>query len=181
MNLILIGMRGAGKSNLSRRLSMLTKRPVMSTDTLISYEHQGRTIPEILAGVGGDWRAFRDLETRVVHKVAAMDEVIIDTGGGVVVDLDEQGREIYSHRKMDVLKKNGRVFWLEGDISRLAAKVTADPRRPPLSATEREEVIMRRRLPFYQEAADHVVNIEGIRREILAFKIRLLADFWPMS
>ena len=35
MNIIMIGMRGAGKSNVSRRLSVLTKRTVLSTDTLI--------------------------------------------------------------------------------------------------------------------------------------------------
>ncbi|MBF0107646.1 MAG: shikimate kinase [Magnetococcales bacterium] len=180
MNLILIGMRGAGKSNLSRRLSLLTKRPVMSTDALISYERGGATIPNILASLGGDWRAFRDLEAEVVRKVAGMNDVIVDTGGGVVIDLDDQGREVYSRRKMDLLRKNGRVFWLEGDIPRLAAKVAADPRRPPLSATESEETIMRRRRPFYERAADHVINIEGMRREILAVQIRLMADFWPM-
>lgn len=179
MNLILIGMRGAGKSNLSRRISMLTKRPVMSTDTLISYEYQGLPIPAILERVGGDWRAFREIEAQVVQKVAAMDNIIVDTGGGVVVDLDDHGKETYSHRKMDALKRNGRVFWLQGDIARLAAKVTADTRRPPLSTTENEETIMQRRLPFYQQAADHVLNIEGVRREILAVQIRLLADFWP--
>ncbi|HIJ84001.1 MAG: shikimate kinase [Magnetococcales bacterium] len=178
MNLILIGMRGAGKSNISRRLAALTKRPVMSTDALISYENQGCSIPILLEKTGGDWRTFRDLETQVVQKVAAMDDVIIDTGGGVVVDLDDEGREIYSRRKMDALKKNGRVIWLEGDIVRLAAKATADSRRPSLSATESEEAIMRRRLPFYQRAADHAVNIEGIRREILAVKVCMLADFW---
>ncbi|MBF0139720.1 MAG: shikimate kinase [Magnetococcales bacterium] len=181
MNLILIGMRGAGKSNISRRLSVLTKRPVMSTDSLISYESQGLPIAAILAKMGGDWRAFRDLEAQIVNKVAAMDEIIIDTGGGVICDLDAEGREIYSYRKMDALKKNGRVIWLEGDIVRLAAKAAADTRRPALSNTESEESIMRRRLPFYRQAADRVVNIEGFRRDILAMHIRQLADFWPVN
>lgn len=179
MNLILIGMRGTGKSNLSRRLSVLTKRPVMSTDALISYDNGGLPIPAIVAKAGGDWRFFRELEASVVEKIATMDNVIVDTGGGVVVDLDDRGHEVYSRRKMAALKRNGKVFWLEGNIARLAAKIANDHRRPPLSATESEEAIMHRRLPFYQQAADHVMNIEGIRREILAVKIRLLADFWP--
>ncbi|MBF0421418.1 MAG: shikimate kinase [Magnetococcales bacterium] len=178
MNLVLIGMRGAGKSNLSRRLSVLTKRPVMSTDTLISYENQGDPIATVLEKLGGSWRAFRDLETEIVSKVAAMDGVIIDTGGGIIVDLDDEGREIYSYRKMDALKKNGRIVWLEGDIPRLAAKAAADTRRPPLSATESEETIMRRRLPFYQKAADHVINIEGFRRDLLALQILQQLHYW---
>ena len=44
MNLILIGMRGVGKSNLSRRLAVLAKRSVLSTDLLIEYENGGKSI-----------------------------------------------------------------------------------------------------------------------------------------
>ena len=58
MNINLIGMRGVGKSNVARRLSVLTKRPVMSTDVLIEYE-SGMGLPQFVAARG--WRAFRDL------------------------------------------------------------------------------------------------------------------------
>ena len=171
MNIVFIGMRGAGKSNLSRRLSVLTKWPVLSTDLLIQYDNGGKSIPEIVAEANGDWRPFREMEYRVVEKVARLDGVIVDCGGGVVVDLDETGREVYSRRKIDLLKRNGYVIWLKGDIARLAAKVRNDQGRPTLDAARSAEEVMRRRLPFYQQAADRIVNIEGKKRKELAREI----------
>ncbi len=171
MNIVLIGMRGTGKSNLSRRVSVLSKRPVLSTDLLISYDNGGRSIPDILAAHGGDWRVFRDMEHAVIQKTAALDGLIIDAGGGVVVDVDESGREIFSQRKVALLKKKGLLLWLKGDIPRLAARVAGDDNRPALSARHSAEEIMRRRLPFYERAADRVIDIENRSRKGLAREI----------
>ncbi len=171
MNIILIGMRSAGKSKVSRHLSLMTKRSVLSTDVLIQYDNQGRSIPAIVAQHGGDWRVFRDMEYEVIRKVARMDGHIIDCGGGVIVDLDEQGNEIYSKRKMSLLKENGRVIWLKGDIHRLAAKVKNDEQRPSLDAVRSAEELMIRRLPFYRKAADVIIDIEKRKRKSLAAEI----------
>jgi shikimate kinase len=171
MNIVLIGMRGAGKSNISRRLSFLTKRPVLSTDLLIEYDNGGRSIPDIIAESSGDWQAFRQMEYQVVQKIARMDNAIIDCGGGVIVDVDANGTEIYSNRKLELLKANGQVVWLKGDIERLAAKVKGDQRRPTLDETRSAEELMRRRLPFYEKAADIVIDIEGKRRRKITRKI----------
>lgn len=171
MNIVLIGMRGAGKSNLSRRLALLTKRSVLSTDTLVQYECEGKSIPEILADNQGDWGRFRDLEYRVVEKLHRLDNQIIDCGGGIVVDLDEQGNEVYSERKMSLLKKNGLVVWLDGDIDRLARKIAGDSNRPALDQVKGHAEMMRRRLPFYRKAADLVLPIEGVKRNNLVKKL----------
>ncbi|MBF0623288.1 MAG: shikimate kinase [Magnetococcales bacterium] len=165
MNIVLIGMRCSGKSTISRRLSVATKRPVLSTDLLISYESGGRSIPAILADHNGDWRPFRRMERAVVEKVAALDGIIIDCGGGVVVELDERGDEIYARDKMDLLKRNGLVVWLHGDIPRLVAKAQKKSGRPSLGERISTEEMMHRRLPFYRQAADMVVDIEGENRK----------------
>ncbi|PLY11978.1 MAG: shikimate kinase [Sedimenticola sp.] len=175
MNIVLIGMRGAGKSNISRRLSVMTKWPVLSTDLLIQYENQGKTIAQIIAETQGDWRAFRDMEFVVVRKVACLDNVIIDCGGGVVVDLDDQGNEIFSSRKIDLLKQNGKIIWLKGDIHRLAAKVKDDQQRPSLDQMKSTEELMQRRMPFYKKAADVIVDIEDKGRRRLAKKVYRVA------
>ncbi|MBF0622870.1 MAG: shikimate kinase [Magnetococcales bacterium] len=171
MNIALIGMRSTGKSNISRRLSVKTKWPVLSTDLLISYENNGLSIPDIVANSKGDWRGFRDMEYAVIAKCAALDKAIIDCGGGVIVDLDQSGKEIYSSRKMDALKKNCTIIWLKGDIPRLAAKVAKDAGRPSLSEIESAEEIMVRRMPFYEQAADIVVDIEEKKRSEIATEI----------
>lgn len=171
MNIVLIGMRGAGKSNISRRLSIMTKRPVLSSDLLIEYENGGRTIQQIVADEDNDWHRFREMEYEVVKKIARMDDVIVDCGGGIIVDLDRDGNEIYSERKVELLRQNGTIIWLRGDISRLAAKVADDPTRPTLDVMRSAEEVMQRRLPFYKQAADIVIDIEGKKRKGLAKKI----------
>ncbi|MET0022900.1 MAG: shikimate kinase [Sedimenticola sp.] len=168
MNIVLIGMRGAGKSNISRRLSVMTKWPVLSTDLLIEYENGGRTIPEIIADNNGDWRSFREMEFEVVRKISRLDNTIIDCGGGIVVDLDENGNEIFSERKIELLRQNGTIVWLKGDIARLAAKVQGDPNRPALDAVRSAEELMHRRLPFYEQAADLIMDLETKKRKKIA-------------
>lgn len=168
MNIILIGMRGAGKSKVSRRLSLLSKRDVLSTDLLIQYDNGGRSIPTLLAEHNGDWRAFRDMEYQVVQKVTALDNMIVDCGGGIVVDVDETGQEVYSQRKIDLLRQTGTIVWLKGDIARLAAKVKGDANRPSLSQIHSAEEMMQRRLPFYEQAADMIVDIEQHTRKQVA-------------
>ncbi|MBF0439441.1 MAG: shikimate kinase [Magnetococcales bacterium] len=167
MNIVLIGPRGVGKSSLGRKLALLTKRPILSTDLLISYESHGLSIPEIIRQHHGDWRPFRDLEYAVVKKIALLDGLIIDAGGGIVVDLDEQGNECFSHRKITELKRNGFLIHLAGDPVRLAQKIAQDDNRPPLSATHSESAIMRRREPFYQQAADLTINTEDGHRSMI--------------
>lgn len=171
MNIVLIGMRRAGKSNVSRRLALRSKRPVLSTDVLIEFDHGGKLIPDIIKDSGGDWRLFRELEYQVVKKVSLMAGVIVDCGGGVVVDLDKAGNEIFSERKVTQLRKCGPIVWLKGDISRLAAKTKHGEKRPSLHDTYSVEQIMRRRLPFYQAAADVVLDIEGKERSELVEEI----------
>lgn len=165
VNIVLIGMRGVGKTNIARRVSFLTKRPVMSTDVLVEYE-TGLPIPQYVQQHG--WDAFRQAEYDVVCKLSAMDGLIIDAGGGIIVDLDGQGHEVYSDRKVDLLTKNGQIVFLAGDIERLANKVAGDPRRPSLDARSSAVELMRRRQPFYERAADWTIDVEGRQRGDIA-------------
>lgn len=161
-------MRGVGKTNIARRLSFATKRPVMSTDVLIQYD-TGQSIPDFVADHG--WAAFRDTEYEVVRKVSRLDGLIIDAGGGIVVDLDNTGQEVYSSRKVDLLRDNGEVVFLCGDIERLANKVAGDPNRPELDASRAAADLMHARLPFYQAAADWTIDVEGRERSDIADEI----------
>ena len=179
MNIVLIGMRSCGKSNVSRRLSLYTKRTVLSTDVLISYENQGDEILEIVKKNNGDWHIFRELEYLVVKKATCQKSVIIDTGGGIVVDLDQDGREIYSERKINLLKKNGLLIWLRGDIDQLINRVKGDSSRPQLSKVKSDKELMESRLPFYQKAADIVIDIDGKRRRQIAVEIMQCLGTYP--
>jgi len=165
VNIVLIGVRGVGKTNIARRVCFITKRPVMSTDVLVEYE-VGAPIPQFVEQQG--WPAFREAEYHVLRKLATMDGLIIDAGGGIVVDLDDEGREHYSERKVALLKANGHVVFLAGDLERLANKVAGDPRRPTLDNRTSAVDLMRSRLPFYEQASDWTIDVEGRQRSEIA-------------
>jgi shikimate kinase len=168
LNINLIGMRGVGKSNVARRLSVLTKRPVMSTDVLIEYE-SGLTVPQFVESRG--WREFRDLEFHIITKMAELDGLIVDCGGGALVDLDAGGEEVYSARKVQALRDGGTIIYLAGDIARLAAKTEQDPDRPVIDPDLSAETIMRRREPMYEQAADWTIFVERETRQEAAATI----------
>lgn len=175
MNITIIGMRGAGKSNVSRRLSVFTKRPVFATDTMVEYESGGVPIARLVATEG--WPAFRELEYLVLEKVLRLDGIIVDGGGGIIIDLAD-GREVYSERKASLLRQSGPVIWLRGDVERLVRKVEAKGDRPPLP-TEDLMAMMRARQDFYRAAATHTIDIEGKRREDIALEILDLLGMEP--
>ncbi len=168
VNVLIVGMRGAGKSNISRRVALLTKRPVLSTDVLVEYE-TGMGIPDFVAQRG--WPAFRDMEFEVLSKLTALDGAIIDCGGGIVVDLDDSGGEVFSSRKVELLRQLGPIVWLSGDLDRLARKAAASATRPELDARRSARELMERRLPFYTAAADFTIDIEGRKRQEVAQQI----------
>ncbi len=169
MNIVLIGGRGVGKSGISRRLLIRLKRPIFHLDELIVYEENALSIPEIVEKHG--WAYFRDVEYKVAAKAARMKDVIIDCGGGVVVDLDENGNEIFSERKVNALKATGKIFFLNNEISTLEKRIAGDENRPNLSSVAGFREIMERRIPFYRKAADYELNLQNMSRNRAAKKI----------
>ena len=176
LNLVLIGGRGCGKSSVSRRIQARDKRfSLLSLDTLIRYEAGGRTIPEIVAAEG--WRGFRDIEAEVVRKAGAIPGgALLDAGGGVVVDLDAAGREIYAPAKVAALRAHGRVVYLERDPQRLWAKIAADPNRPALSDDTSFLELMERRDAWYRRAAHHTLDCRALSKKQIVE--RVLAWFY---
>jgi shikimate kinase len=171
-NLVLVGGRGSGKSSLAKRLARTNRHFMLfSLDAMIRYEADGANIPEIVAREG--WSGFRARELAVVEKVAAIEGgALIDAGGGVVVELDRNGGERYSARKVDALKKHGRIVYLHRSLDYLEARSGEDESRPVLSSEESFRSIMKRRDPWYRRAADHVVECgerskSSLAREVL--------------
>lgn len=157
-NLVLIGGRGCGKSALCRRILRRDKGfTLFSLDALIRYEAAAATIPEIVAERG--WEGFRELEYQVVEKVSRFaGGALIDCGGGVVVDVDEHGNEVFSERKVAALRRHGRVIYLQRSVKYLQDRCAGDPNRPDLSAQSTFREIMERRDPWYRQAAHHTLR-----------------------
>lgn len=143
---------------------------LFSLDALIRYEADAATIPEIVEDRG--WPGFRDLEFQVVEKVARFENsALIDCGGGVVVDLDEDGNEIFSERKVEALRRNSLVVYLRRNPAYLAGRIAGDPNRPSLSDEESFLDIMARRGPWYERAAHHVIECGDEPKTALADRV----------
>lgn len=157
-NLVLIGGRGCGKSSIAKRLSRSNRNfQLFSLDALIRYEAGGASVPELVDREG--WAGFRTREQEVVRKVSALEGgALIDCGGGVVVELDPEGDERYSEQNVKALRRHGRVVYLRRPMPYLLKRVGGDPQRPSLSDSESFAELMRRRLPWYEKAAHHVID-----------------------
>ncbi len=173
MNIALIGARGAGKTKSSRRLSVLLRRAVVGTDAIFAYE-TGQSIAGFIRKNGGGpaaWRKFREQEYQILKKACRLKDVILDCGGGIVVDLDRAGREKFSARKVRLLRKHAMVVWLRADPDRIAKKIARDPRRPALGVGADPAGIMRRRAPFYRRAAHVVVDVGKAKAKKIAARV----------
>lgn len=155
---------------------------MVSTDVLVSYECGGKSIPEIIRSKGGGvaaWRFFRRKELEVLRKISTLKNVVVDCGGGVIVDLDAMGVEQYSAKKVRLLRKNAAVVWLKADPAALAKKNAADPRRPSLGRKNEKDIMIRRK-PFYSRAAHVSVPTDDLGAKDLARRIlKKIASFLP--
>lgn len=178
-NLALIGGRGCGKSSISKRLARTNRNFMLfSLDALIRYENHAASIPEIVEDQG--WPAFRDHEFDVLQKVSDFKSgALIDCGGGVVVDLDKEGNEIFSERKVEALKRHSLVVYLRRDPEYLISRIEDDPNRPALSDRESFLELMSRRAAWYESAADWV--LECAEREKTDLADEILAWFYQRN
>ena len=159
MNIVLIGMRGSGKTTVGRILAQKLGRELIEMDELIS-RRAGLSIPEIVARYG--WTKFRDIEEEITSEVAGRDNIINAAGGGVVT------RE----KNIQKLKRNGLLVWLQASVDTLVNRIGEDSERPPLveGRTQRGdmEMTLNERKPLYQKAADLVVDTENKTPEEVA-------------
>lgn len=142
MNIILVGMPGCGKSTVAKIIAEKTGRRLIDTDDMI-IEAEGMSIPEIFSSYGEDH--FRSCEHRAAENAGKLSSCVIATGGGIVT------RE----ENLDALRQNGKVFFIERDISLLAR----DDR--PLSLSGDLSQMYEKRLPQYKKFAHHTVKNEG--------------------
>ncbi len=144
-NIVLVGMAGCGKTSVGRRLSELTGRELVDTDSEI-VKRAGKSIPEIFAQSGE--AGFRALEGKVIREVCRVGGRIISTGGGSVL----------SPENRYAMRARGQVFFLRRDISLL--ETAGRPLSEGKSADELERM-MNERLPCYLAAADAEVDNNG--------------------
>jgi shikimate kinase len=159
MNIVLIGMRGSGKTTVGKILAQKLGRELVEMDELIA-QRAGLTIPEMVERHG--WERFRDIEEEITGEVTGRNNMVNAAGGGVVTREQNIAR----------LKENGVLVWLKANLDTLVERVAEDNQRPPLvegrSRWGDMEMTLEERKPLYQRAADLVVNTENKTPEEVA-------------
>jgi shikimate kinase len=162
MNIVLIGMRGSGKTTVGNILARKLGRELVEMDVLIA-RRAGMSIPEIVASHG--WAQFRDIEAELTPAVSRRNNAIISAGGGVVT------RE----NNIKQLKKNGELVWLNASLDSLLERIGQDAGRPPLVSgrSQREDMALTlaERESLYRKAADFTVDTEHKTPEAVAEEI----------
>jgi len=154
-NIILIGFMGTGKTTVGRRLARRLGREFLDTDSEIERV-AGKTIPQIFAQ-DGEVR-FRSEERLVVQKLSSQENLVIATGGGIVLNPDNVAD----------LKHNGILICLAASPEVIYERVKGKKNRPLLNRVnnllEHIKEMLEKRKPFYQ-VADCVINTDRKSRE----------------
>lgn len=167
MNIVLIGYRGTGKSVVGGLVAKRLGMPYIGMDAAI-VEKAGQSIPEIVAAFG--WQAFRDREAKEALELAGQDNLVIDTGGGII----ERPENI------EALRQNACVIWLKASVDTIVSRIQSGTERPALTSgktfTEEVAEVLERRTPKYKSAAHYAIDTDELTPAQIADRIIDLCD-----
>jgi shikimate kinase len=160
---VLVGMMGAGKTSVGRRLAALLHAPFRDSDQEIE-QAAGMSVADIFASFGEP--SFRDGERRVIERLLAEGPSVVATGGGAFIE----------PRTRAVIRAGATSVWLRADLETLWERVRGRPGRPLLDQPDPRAAlaaIEARRRATYAEADVIVdthrrVSHEAMARTILA-------------
>jgi len=161
MNIVLIGYRGTGKSVVGELLAKRVQMTCVGMDSAI-VKKAGMSITKIVEKYG--WQRFRDMESEMARELARLDNIIIDTGGGV----------IEKSENMEALKKNSCIIWLKASVDTIVSRIQGDSQRPPLTAktfTQEIEEVLEQRTPKYESATHLQIDTDELTPEEIAYRI----------
>lgn len=149
--IVLVGLMGAGKSSVGRRLAHALGMPFFDADDEV-VRAAGRSIPDIFAALGE--KAFRDGERRVIARLLDGPPHVLATGGGAFMNPETRA----------LIKARATSIWLKADIEVLARRVGRKHDRPLLQGRDPREALAElaeQRYPIYAEADITVESIES--------------------
>jgi shikimate kinase len=162
-NVVLIGMRGTGKSTVGLLLAGALNKRFVDMDAEI-VKLAGMSISEIVERYG--WEHFRNLETALTRELGETGNLVIAAGGGVVLRPEN----------VAALGARGTYVLLISPVNVLAGRIAGETDRPSLTAkknTEEElEELWRLREAAYRRVARFVVETQNKKPEVVAQEIR---------
>ncbi len=157
-HIVLVGMMGAGKTSVGKRVARRLGWQHVDADHCIEAR-AGRTIPEIFAADGE--AGFRRIETDTLDDILRRAErTVVSTGGGAVLAPDNR----------TLLRARATVVWLRARPETLLQRVRGGKGRPlladdPVGSLRRLDA---ERRPAYADAAHVVVDVDGLTTDQVA-------------
>lgn len=141
-NIVLTGMPGSGKSTIGKLLAESLEKQFIDTDMEI-IKKVNKPIPQIFAELGEE--GFRKLENEVIKELASIQNAVIATGGGAILNSEN----------IRYLRENGKIYFIDRDIEHIVA--TSDR---PLSSNRADlEKRYRERYSLYTTRCDRHIRI----------------------
>lgn len=162
--IFLVGPMGAGKTTVGRQLARLLHKVFVDLDAEIEAR-SGADIPWIFDVEGEE--GFRKRESSMLAELAAQQDVVIATGGGVVLSPDNRS----------LMSSSGLIVYLAVPADVLYERTLLDTKRPLLQVANRREVIddlVTQRDPLYRAVADIVFTSENNSPAAAAERLKLL-------
>lgn len=150
-SIVLVGLMGAGKTTVGRRLASRLDLPFVDADTEIE-KAAGSSIADIFKEFGE--AHFRDGEQRVIHRLLGEGPQVLATGGGAFMN----------QKTREAIKESGVSVWLKADLDVLMKRVARRSHRPLLQNDDPEAVMKRlidERYPIYASADLTIDSKEG--------------------
>jgi shikimate kinase len=165
-SVVLVGLMGAGKTSVGRRLAQALGAAFADADDEI-VAAAGMSIPDIFALYGEP--RFRELERRVVARLLEQPPMVLALGGGAFIDGETRAR----------VKTRGVSVWLRADLETLIARTMRKRGSRPLLAQGDPRDILARlmsdRYPIYAEA-DYTVETQLEPHEAVVARITALVQ-----
>ena len=151
-NIVLVGLMGSGKTTVGRRLAHELNQDFFDTDYEI-IDKTGVSIDHIFDIEGEE--GFRKRESKILENLCQMSNIILATGGGIVI----------LPKNREILKISGLVVYLTSSVDQLLRRTAKSKTRPLLenSIDRRKTIIelVETRDIYYREVASIVVDTTG--------------------
>ncbi len=159
-NIVIFGFMGTGKSNVGRILSEKFGMEFLEMDDEIE-RREGSSISDIFEKKGEAY--FRRCERRLVKELSEKENLVISTGGGVVLD----------ERNISDLGRNGILICLDASPKSILMRTKSENHRPLLLTNDplkKIEELLAYRRPFYDLIPNHV-RTDGLSTEEVSEKV----------
>jgi len=159
-SIVFVGLMGAGKTAIGRRVASALELPFTDSDHEIETVSR-MTVPELFERYGE--AEFRSLEQRVILRVLENGPQVLSTGGGAFMN---------AHTRA-AIAEHGLSVWLKADLDTLMERVSKKQNRPLLKTADPRatlEKLMQDRYPVYAEA-DLTVLTREERKEVIAAEV----------